>query len=335
MINFKFIFRSLVFLAAFFEPSVSFSKNVLNQLKIKNSSSFVINFTAPITQDQISTQFLNDIIQFTFKGVSIYPAKIIPVEKGAVSKVFVYQYTPEVVRCRFSIRGNPEEFKEKISITYSGKSINIFFNNKNFKKKYNQENELEKKESLSQIQKISTNEKKLDLVQTKVFDLENNKINSSDSLSLFWKTMRKLGFVIFLLLIFSFGIKILKNSQAGNTRDVVSVVKKFARGALFQDKKLIQVLSTHYLDQKKSISVVKVSGRLLVLGVAAESINLITQISDDSLLDEFEESLDASFYSNNVFLKEKNILDLNKNKSPYTGEARSRIKNRLEGLKPL
>jgi flagellar protein FliO/FliZ len=61
---------------------------------------------------------------------------------------------------------------------------------------------------------------------------------------------------------------------------------RIAKRGLGRDGSMIEVLSTHYLGPKKSIAVVRVAGRLLVLGVSSDSINLITQLSgEDALAD--------------------------------------------------
>jgi flagellar biogenesis protein FliO len=46
--------------------------------------------------------------------------------------------------------------------------------------------------------------------------------------------------------------------------------------------KMIEVVSTHHLGPKKSIAVVRVAGRNLVLGISQESINLITQLGPEN-----------------------------------------------------
>ncbi len=47
---------------------------------------------------------------------------------------------------------------------------------------------------------------------------------------------------------------------------------------------LIQVLDSHYLGVKKSITMVQVPGSVLVLGITAEKVNLLTQIEDPALI---------------------------------------------------
>lgn len=50
--------------------------------------------------------------------------------------------------------------------------------------------------------------------------------------------------------------------------------------------RLIQVLGSHYLGVKKSISIVQVPGSILVLGITADRINLLDRIVDPSLLEQ-------------------------------------------------
>ena len=52
--------------------------------------------------------------------------------------------------------------------------------------------------------------------------------------------------------------------------------------------RLIQVLGTHYLGVKKSLTVVQVPGSILVLGISADRVNLLTRIDDPSLIAGFK-----------------------------------------------
>ena len=47
---------------------------------------------------------------------------------------------------------------------------------------------------------------------------------------------------------------------------------------------LIQVLGSHYLGVKKTVTLVQVPGSILVLGVSNDRINLLTRIEDPALL---------------------------------------------------
>ena len=54
--------------------------------------------------------------------------------------------------------------------------------------------------------------------------------------------------------------------------------------------KLIRVLASTYLGVKKNISLVRVPGAVLVLGISGDNIRLLTKIKDRKILDRFRES---------------------------------------------
>ncbi len=51
--------------------------------------------------------------------------------------------------------------------------------------------------------------------------------------------------------------------------------------------KLIIILASSYLGVKKSISLVRVPGALLVLGISGDNIRLLTKIKDRKILDKY------------------------------------------------
>ena len=53
--------------------------------------------------------------------------------------------------------------------------------------------------------------------------------------------------------------------------------------------KLIRVLASSYLGVKKNISLVRVPGALLVLGISGDNIRLLAKIKDRKILDKFRE----------------------------------------------
>lgn len=56
-----------------------------------------------------------------------------------------------------------------------------------------------------------------------------------------------------------------------------------------RDARMIEVVSNHYLGPKKSIAVVRIRGKLLVVGITNDSINLITQLDSGSESPESED----------------------------------------------
>lgn len=57
---------------------------------------------------------------------------------------------------------------------------------------------------------------------------------------------------------------------------------RLPQGQAADGRRLIQVLGTHYLGVKKSLTIVQVPGTILVLGISADRINLLTRIDDPS-----------------------------------------------------
>ena len=49
--------------------------------------------------------------------------------------------------------------------------------------------------------------------------------------------------------------------------------------------KMIRVLASQYIGLKKSISLVEIPGAILVVGIAGDTIRLLTKIEDKTILD--------------------------------------------------
>ena len=77
-----------------------------------------------------------------------------------------------------------------------------------------------------------------------------------------------------------FGAKKFLSNRSGDETGVMGALGRFAKTGLNRKGKMIEVISTHYLGPKKSIAVVRVQERMLVLGITNESINLITSLSN-------------------------------------------------------
>ncbi|MBC2742081.1 MAG: flagellar biosynthetic protein FliO [Desulfosarcina sp.] len=78
------------------------------------------------------------------------------------------------------------------------------------------------------------------------------------------KMIASLGVVLALILFLLYGIKKLTSQRMGG-----------AGG------KQIQVLESHYLGVKKTISLVRVPGKVLVLGISGDRINLLDTLDDE------------------------------------------------------
>lgn len=82
------------------------------------------------------------------------------------------------------------------------------------------------------------------------------------------KMIASLGVVLALILVLLYGTRKLTGRRMGAT-----------------GKKRIQVIESHYMGVKKTISLVRVPGKVLVLGIAGDRINLLDTL-DEAIIDE-------------------------------------------------
>jgi flagellar protein FliO/FliZ len=155
------------------------------------------------------------------------------------------------------------------------------------------------------------------------------------------------------------------NHALGKNSKILGAVSRFAQKSLGKDRRMVEVVSTHHLGPKKSIAIVKIAGRTMVLGVSNESINLITHLSDgDTSWDEAAVQAEEENFAlpnipngtgaiaagpsvfSSLLQSETTKPKLPGQKAPLTPVAgpskpmasngiRSQIRSRLEGLKPL
>ena len=103
-----------------------------------------------------------------------------------------------------------------------------------------------------------------------------------------------LGLVLGVFLAFALILKQAKKLTGPGSKRFNSMLGRFVRVKLGHREKMIDVVATHYLGPKKSIAVVRVCGRLLVLGVSNDSINLISQLADPSAGASSDDELDGT-----------------------------------------
>jgi len=85
-----------------------------------------------------------------------------------------------------------------------------------------------------------------------------------DMMTVGFKMLGALGLVLALVLFLLYGVRRLSGQRLGAGSG-----------------KRIQVLENHYLGVKKTISLVRVPGKVLVLGIAGDRINLLDRLDDD------------------------------------------------------
>ncbi|MCM2324359.1 MAG: flagellar biosynthetic protein FliO [Oligoflexia bacterium] len=391
----------------------------LKQVQVSGGSQIDLLFDAKVSKGQIKTEFFNDIVQVSLTDANVYPAKISSINGGNLVKIFAYQYAPKLVRCRITVRGKAETYKDRVRVSPSGKMLTIRFDQDNVgtdriavqasapaRVAPGAESEttvavgggeeaarLANAEERALLERVMNAQKagEKDTAGAPVAvhngagaakDAPAQKLTGRDSsrapvgltgrakpLPGFGGVLAKLAAVIA-----AFGLiaLLLKKFLGGrgeklDENQMMGALGRFAKGGLGRTfgrkEKMIEVLSTHYLGPKKSIAVVRVGGRTLVLGVSNESINLITQlggnpadVSDEDLGagPELDTGAGAHAAGPAVF------ADLLKSESskpafsaPIAGRGmqvsqlagapaptgatgvRARIRSRVEGLKPL
>jgi len=99
--------------------------STLKQVQVSNGSQVDLLFDSKISKSQVKTEYFNDIIQVILTDTSVYPAKISSVSGGDLLKIFAYQYAPKLVRCRLTVKGKAESFKDRIQLVANGKILTI------------------------------------------------------------------------------------------------------------------------------------------------------------------------------------------------------------------
>src|SRR5258708_1989943 len=121
----KTYFLFFIAVVPFFGARPSFALTTLKKVQVTDHSQVDLIFDDKVYARQIKTEFVNDIIQLSLNDVSVYPAKITSISGAELTKVFAYQYAPKLVRCRFSVKGKADDFKNRISIKASGKIVTV------------------------------------------------------------------------------------------------------------------------------------------------------------------------------------------------------------------
>jgi flagellar biosynthetic protein FliO len=115
---------------------------------------------------------------------------------------------------------------------------------------------------------------------------------------------------------------------------VVVVLRKYGANKLPFGKKerIIQIVATHYLGSKKSISLVKIAGEYLVVGAANDNINLISKLGPEVNVDKYlEDRFWGGTFENHLKTYAK---DVTSNKNPSL-EAYDGVKDVLAESKVL
>lgn len=300
----------------------------------------------PVSNKNVRTEFLRDIIQITVDGATVYPARIIPAAQSErISKVFAYQYSPKQVRIRISTRGPSQAYRSAFSVQQMGRTIFASLKSPKTAKIPMNSGENAKTVATVVTDTVSSTASRA-TAPTQVSDPEllkrieakgegtkgTEKTGSEATRSksaVASSPLPSFGKVAVGLLIAVAGIVGLllglRRLQRVAERSQKKMQGFFARMGLAKKAPMIEVVSTQALGPKKSISVVKVQGRMLVLGIAQDSISLITDLGDAEREGLAEGGAGEAF---------QQILE-GKVEKDEKEDARARIRSRLQGLVSL
>jgi len=204
----------------------------------------------------IQIDYVRDIVQFSLQNTTIYPAKILhpdPSADPAFSKIFAYQYAPNLVRLRFTVEGKAESYKGKVGFELNGKELVISFP----KEKPAAPGELSETEEKSLLSRVLGSEERKEEVKVAAEPLKSGKGKS------------KIGV----------GTKpVAGATQAKRVGD--SWLSGILPGSR-KSKAFIEVIANHSIGPKQSITIVRIKDQQFVLGVTSDSVQLITQLDSE------------------------------------------------------
>ena len=269
----------------------------IKQVQIGQSASVDLLLDGRISEGQIRTEYINDIIQLSLTDTNVYPAKISSVSGQELTKVFVYQYAPRLVRVRLTVKGRAEDYQGRISVRPNGKILSIAIGGSGSSDQVTSKAaQVRKKADAPSAEAAGTNDAEERALLDRILSAdkptakaeprkERTRLTSkpeqqpgSSMVSPIRAMVSFLGILLLMAAAF-FGLRRL-SSVAGKGRN--GALSRLITRSLGKPAKMIEVVATHYLGPKKSIHVVRVAGRTLVLGVSDGSINLITEFQGDA-----------------------------------------------------
>ena len=306
----------------------------LKQVQVSGGARVDLLFDGRISRSQIKTEFFNDIIQLSLSDAAVYPAKISSISGGDLTKIFAYQYAPRLVRCRLSVKGKADDFKNRLIIDQKGNVLTIRLDEtvdsiashaaqavrtqpaaKGKTKPAaadSDDSDPGERALLERILNSSKQPSPVKAAEAKADAKADAKAEAKAEPRLERKTEKpaesqpalqgpptealatgkpllsparilvKMLSVLALFGLCALGLrKLLMSAATAKKGGALGRLLQRGMSRYGRGGKMIEVVSTHHLGPKKSIAVVRVAGRNLVLGISQDSINLITQLGTE------------------------------------------------------
>jgi flagellar biogenesis protein FliO len=298
--------------------------NTLKRIQVVEGDRVELHFDGKVDLNQVRTEYKQDIIQLSLEETAVYPAKIQSAQGPELTKVFAYQYTPKLTRCRFTVKGEAENYRDRVELKADGKVLLLRISDAAKKAAQADAGERrptakasavpapreaegaavevedrallsrimnggetkeaaagEKAEKFEKVEKVERNDERTK-ERRSGRDIATARSEAGRPLTggkPLPSPLRPLASLAGLLALLG-GVfwLVRRTGRLENHKGFGRLAKSFAKLGLGSRGRMIEVLQTHHLGPKKSISVVKVGGRTLVLGITSESINLIAQL---------------------------------------------------------
>ncbi len=292
--------------------------HTVREVKIPGNGVAQIHLDGVPPKGALELDYVRDIVQLSIQNSTIYPAKILHSDSGeeAFSKVFAYQYAPNLVRIRFTVGGKADVYRGKVKLEQKGKMLTVRFPeaiaNQGDQSDREQSllakvlgqaasvgKQVEEKPATPEVKEakpveVPVSEAVAPVAETKPAKLTGTRANPAPQLggarsgvsplrSLFamFLVVGGLGMVLVYVKSRKKGVQGKRNGDSWFSQ-VLSGAKR--------NTSYIEVLASHALGPKQSITVVRIRDQKFVLGVTQDSVQLITQLdSDEADLDVLED----------------------------------------------
>jgi len=304
----------LIFAAMCYSSTLFADTAKIKDVKVINEKEgirFHISLDQPLREAPEIDLFRN-IIQLSFKNVQAWPSQEVK-EKTAgekaktlgFEKMIAYQYNPEVARVRILFNSESERFKEKVRLTSEGRAVELFLpaeagESQGVAAVRDQVKSAQSAPTSTSRQLRSPVEQEIIQEVMKEEPSSNNamrtpagvteetethtKEKSVIGVSSFAKTFFSLFAVVALIVLAAFAFK--KFYKKGSFPSLIGRNKH----------KVINVIESHFIGPKKTISLVKVANQYFLVGVTGESINGIGKVENSS---ELQRHLDQAMTGEN------------------------------------
>ncbi len=285
-----FVFLATFLLSPFLVNAAPLSVRDI-QIDENGGAKVILDGTPP--KGTVNLEYVRDIVQFSLQNTTIYPAKILHAGASAnqtFSKVFAYQYAPNLVRIRFTVDGKAEAYKGKIKLVTVGKELSIAFP----KGIVVQGEVLKESDEKSLLAKVLGSTERKEESQSEALppkDLKaRNKQLGAASKPVGELTGRPHGPSVFrslfamFLIVGGLGLVLLYVKKKAGASQAKRVGDSWLSGILNggrKSKAFIEVVANHSIGPKQSITIVRIKDQQFVLGVTQDSVQLITQLDSE------------------------------------------------------